>query len=140
MPNWLAPSHTASPPGAPATDPTLDAYLKALGFSDDQARAEETKREADVNAQTALRAPEIDYQSDLARQGVESDTLGRGVWASGERQLDLAKAAHAQQYAQASLQLNASQSIGDAQLALARALADNEARRQTANAQSGVSS
>lgn len=116
-------------PVQPAQDPTIAAYLRALGFDDANAQAQANKQISDVNAQTMFQQPEIDYQGDLARQQVDQDALGRGVYSSGERLMGEARAAHAQQFATGRLQLNATQSIGDAQLALARALAMNEGQR-----------
>lgn len=118
-------------PPAPVQDPAIAAYLKALGFDDAAARAESQKQISDINGQVAFRQPEIDYQGQLAQEAVTQDTLGRGVYNSGERLMGEARAQHAQQYATGALQLNSTQSIGDAQLALARALANDEARRQT---------
>lgn len=127
-------------PPAPAQDPAVAAYLRALGFNDAQAEAQATKQISDTNAQTSFQQPEIDYQGDLARQSVEQDALGRGTWQSGERLVNEARAAHAQQYATGRLQMGASQGIGDVQLQLARALADNEARKQTILAQAAKAS
>lgn len=134
MPGIFNPPFSAAP-AAPAQDPTVAAYMRALGFTDAAAQAGANEQTANINAQTAFQQPEIDYQGGLAQQAVDQDALGRGVYESGERLVNQARAEHAQQYATGKLQLNAAQGISDVQIQLARALAQSEAQRQTVLAQ-----
>lgn len=115
-------------------DPTLDAYLKALGFDQqtDLANTQANQQRGQVQATYDLAVPQLQFQTGQQLRNTTGDALGRGIYDSGEYQRNMADVNTQAGQRQAQLDLSKDQGLEDIGMSLARQLSGIDVGRNTA--------
>lgn len=115
-----------------AQDPAYLAYLRALGFNESTDRATADDQTASVQRQAAMSIPEIAYQGDVTRQGIDTGYEASGLYSSGDHLLKLAQQAHNQGYQTGQATIGAADQIAAIQRTLANQMLDLNRQRTEA--------
>lgn len=124
--------------GPGASNPSYLAYLRALGFQEDTARAVALRNIAAINRQVQTQLPEIARLGAINRARIGDSFEARGVFRSGMRQQRQAEQGASELYRVGALQGNAADRIGAQQSGLDSTLADLARQRAERQATLGI--
>lgn len=111
-----------------SSDPTYQAYRRAMGFDEGSARADADLATAQQQVALDLARPEIAFQGREARRDINTGYEDRGMWGSGARLRDLAVQRRQQGAQLGQLEIQGATSIADLQRQMAAQIAAS--RRQ----------
>ncbi len=115
---------------APTTDPTILAYMRALGFEEAEAERATAGGKEQAQQQYAMDKPRIQSQGIEQREQVAGGFEGRGLLKSGAYGIANARALGDEQYRLSQAQLGVTQTVSGLESQLAQQIA--AMRRQQA--------
>lgn len=109
-------------------DPTVQAFLRASGLSEQTAANDVARRQAAINTALNTNLDDLAAQGDIARRNIAGNQEARGVYRSGQTLQRTAEQQAAQARQQSALQQNALNQVNDLSGQLAQQVANNQQR------------
>lgn len=106
-----------------SADPTYLAWLRALGFEDQNDQADAARKTADAQQAVIFQTPEVQFQGAETARHISGNFEDRGLFRSGEHERGLAVNTRGVQHDLAGLQLGLASQVGDIQSSLAQSIA-----------------